>query len=52
MGGGQNYCPLLGPLSTRSGIIIKDPKRDHGFDNPPIWHIVWSISYYIRIYIV
>ena len=33
MGGCQNYGPLLGPLNMRCRIILKDPKRDHNFDN-------------------
>ena len=34
MGGFQHYGPLLGPLNTRCGIILGDPKRDHNNIDP------------------
>ena len=30
----QNYGPFLGPYYT-TGPSLRDPKRDHNFDNPP-----------------
>ena len=38
MGGCQNYGPFLGTLNIRVPYYIKDPKRDHNFDNHPHTH--------------
>ena len=38
MGDCQNYGPVLGPYSNtgpNTGPNLRDPKRDHNFDNPP-----------------
>ena len=38
VGNCQNYGPFLGPYdNTRpnTGPNLRDPKRDHNFDNPP-----------------
>ena len=35
MGGCQNVGPFLCTLNIRCRIIIRDPERDHNFDNHP-----------------
>ena len=38
MGDCQNYGPFLGPYyntGPNRGPYLRDPKRDHNFDNPP-----------------
>ena len=35
MGGCPNYGPFLGTLKLRCRIILRDPKRNHNFDNHP-----------------
>ena len=33
-GGCQNHGPFLGPIIIRH-LVLRDPKRDHNFDNHP-----------------